>query len=118
MTANYRDSTSYVSTSSLANDYTSMKNYSKTGFQSVPVGSLMKLSVSQGGERYFSAAPSFEARLDNYRIAPPSKTPISIGDDGAGNTSSGSMLSVEGSAPISNGDYYTLNSGAYKLNPQ
>lgn len=116
MTSNYRDFTSYVSTSSRANDYTSLQDYSVTGFQSVPPGSLMKLTVAPGGDKFFSTAPSFQARMDNFRIAPPSKTPISIGGDDA-SMSGSAMMATEGSRPVSNGDYYTLGSGAYKLNP-
>ena len=114
MTSNYRDFTSYVSSSSRANDYTALGDYSSTGFQSVPPASLMKLTVAAGGEKYFSTAPSFQARLDSFRIAPPSKTPVSLGDNNA--SSSGTMMmSAEGMRPINNGDYSTL-SGSYKMN--
>lgn len=114
MTSNYRDFTSYVSTSSKANDYTSLADYSSTGFQSVPTFSLMKLSVAPGSEKYFSSAPAFQARLDSFRIAPPSMTPVSLGDDNA--SSSGTMMmNAEGMRPINNGDYSTL-SGSYKMN--
>ena len=115
MTSNYRDFTSYVSSSSRANDYTPLGNYSTTGFQTVPPSSLMKLTVAPGGEKYFSTAPSFQARLDNTRIAPPAKTPITIGMDTP--TASGStMMSVEGVRQVTNSDYASLG-GAYKLNP-
>jgi hypothetical protein len=115
MTSNYRDFTSYVSTSSKANDYTSLGDYSLTGNQSVPSSSLMKLSVAPGGDKFFSTAPTFQSRLDSFRIAPPSKTPVSLGDDNA-SASGTMMMSAEGMRPISNGDYQSLGS-SYKMNP-
>lgn len=115
MTSNYRDFTSYVSSSSKANDYTQLQNYSNTGFQSVPPSSLMKLTVAPGGDKFFSTAPSFQARLDSFRIPPPSKTPISIGDDSS--SSSGTvMMAAEGMRQVAGGDYAPLG-GAYRLNP-
>lgn len=115
MTSNYRDFTSYVSTSSRANDYTVLQDYSSTGFQSVPSSSLMKLTVAPGGEKFFSTAPSFQARMDNFRIAPPAKTPISIGDDNIGMSGS-TMMAAEGMRQVAGSDYAPLG-GAYKLNP-
>ena len=112
MTSNYRDFTSYVSTSSKANDYTTLNNYSN---EVVPSSSLMKLSVAPGGDKFFSTAPTFQSRLDSFRIAPPSKTPVSLGDDNA-SASGTMMMSAEGMRPISNGDYQSLGS-SYKMNP-
>lgn len=115
MTSNYRDFTSYVSTSSRANDYTALQDYSTTGFQSVPPSSLMKMSVAPGGEKFFSTAPSFQARLDSFRIAPPAKTPVSLGDD-TGTPSGTMMMAAEGARRVTGGDYAPLG-GAYRLNP-
>jgi len=85
--------------------------------QSAPPSSVLKLSVAAGGEKYFSAAPGFQARLDNFRIAPPVKTPINIGDDGSASSSNTNMMAAEGGRTGFSGDYYTLGQGAYKLNP-
>lgn len=115
MTSNYVDSTSYVSTHSRAGDYTSLATYVAAGYQSVPPTSLLKLTVAPGSVQYFSADQSFQSRNDNYRIAPPSKTPISIGrDDTAPATSV--MTASEGARPVVNSDYASLGGGAYKLN--
>lgn len=116
MTSNYRDFTSYVSSSSRANDYTALQDYSATGFQTVPPSSLLKLSVAPGSEMYFSTAPSFQARQDSYRIPPPAMTPISIGQDSS-SVSSSTMTSVEGSKYHSVGSDYASLGGAYKMNP-
>lgn len=114
MTSNYRDFTSYVSSSSRANDYSPIVDYKSAGFQSVPPSSVMKLTVAPGSDKYFSVAPSFQSRMDSFRIAPPSKTPVSIGDDGPTTTT---MTSAEGVRQINNSDYQSL-SDSYRLNPQ
>lgn len=116
MTSNYADSTSYVSTHSRANDYTSLANYVATGYQSVPPTSLLKLTVAPGSTQYFNADQTFQSRNDNYRISPPSKTPISIGRDDTVSAVS-TMMAAEGSRPVVSSDYASLGGGAYKMNP-
>jgi hypothetical protein len=115
MTSNYRDFTSYVSSSAVANEYTTLNNYSNNGFKEVPQFSMMKLSVAPGGEKYFSAAPSFQSRTDSVRIPAPSMTPIGITSHPE--VPSGSvMMSTEGNKQVSSSDYAFIG-GAYTLNP-
>lgn len=114
MTSNYKDSTSFVGDSSLANDFTMLQNYSSTGFQAVPQSSLLKLSVAPGNDKYFSAAPSFQARLDNFRIAAPAKTPINL----SGNGDSSFKMTGSEMPQINGSDYFTLGAGAYKMSSQ
>lgn len=114
MSSYYRDSTSYVSTSSRANDYSPISDYSQNGFQSVPRSSVMKMTVAPGGEKFFSVDPSFQTRLDSFRISAPVKTPVSISEDGYMGSSQ-TMMSSEGVKMPSNGsDYAYLSSGAYR----
>jgi hypothetical protein len=77
----YRDSTSYVSGSGIADDYTTLQNYRITGnSKAAPLNSVLKLSVAPGSTKYFSVAPIFQSRLDNFRIPPPAMTPIALTD--------------------------------------
>lgn len=114
-TSNYRDSTSFVSGSGKADDYTMLQNYSFSGnSQASPLQSVLKLSVAPGSAKYFSVAPSFQSRLDNFRIAPPAMTPVGL-TDGNGQSSSATMQSVEGGNYASSGEYARLGQ-TYKLN--
>jgi hypothetical protein len=116
MTSNYRDFTSYVSTNSRANDYTPIQDYSAAGIDSVPPSSLLKLSIAPGSAKYFSTAPSFQARLDNYRIPPPARTMVSLNDEATATPSGTVMMATEGLRQVAGGDYASLG-GAYKMNP-
>ncbi len=115
MTTNYRDYTTYVSTHSLAGEYSSVaQTYTSSGFQfSVPNNSLLKLQTAPGTEKYFSAAPQFQSRSDNFRIPPPAKTGINLGSSSDSNGSS----TVSEVVAVNGGDYFTLGE-SYKLNPQ
>lgn len=111
MTSNYRDFTSYV-VGSKANDYTVLSSYTDANMQSVPKMSLMRMTMAPGTDKFFSVAPSFQSRLDSFRIAPPASTPISIGDNNV--ASSGTMMSTsEGARPSSGVDYATMST-AYR----
>lgn len=112
-TSNFADYTSLVTSGNKSNDYVTAATYSGT-VTNVPKSSLLKLSVAPGSEKYFSAAPAFEQRLDNFRIPAPSRTPVVLDNSDA----SATMTMMSGaSATSGNGDYFTLGAGAYKLNP-
>lgn len=110
----YQDSTSYVSTNSLSNQYTPVVDYRDGGFQSIPTGSLLRLSVAPRTEKYFSTAPSFQSRLDNARIAAPDTVPVVLDDSGMTAPSSSAMLAPEGNKINASGDYFTLGN-SYRL---
>ena len=113
-TSNYKDYTSFVSTHARSNDYTQLNNYANVSMQTAPPSSVLKLSVAPGGEKYFSASPGFQARLDNYRISGPSRVPVVLDDTGTASQSANMMTA---DARVANsGDYATLG-GAYKLTP-
>ncbi|MDD4930877.1 MAG: hypothetical protein PHG66_01825 [Candidatus Colwellbacteria bacterium] len=115
-TSNYQDFTSFVSGSGKADDYTMLQNYTATGnSQAAPLQSVLKLSVAPGSDKYFSVAPSFQSRLDNFRIAPPAMTPIGL-TDGNASSSNATMQSVEGGNFAASGEYARLGQ-TYKLNP-
>lgn len=114
--ASYRDYTSYVSTSSKANDYTPLVQYSDVGMQSVPSSSLMKMSLAPGGNKFFSTAPSFQSRLDSYRIAPPAMTPVNLTTEQPAPLAQ-TMTSVEGMKSSYGSDYASIYSEAYRMNP-
>ena len=115
-TSNYQDFTSFVSGSGKADDYTMLQNYTATGnSQSAPLQSVLKLSVAPGSSKYFSVAPSFQSRLDNFRIAPPAMTPVGLTDSNT-HSSTNTMQSVEGGNFASSGEYSRLGQ-TYKLNP-
>ncbi len=80
--ANYRDSTSNVNiSSSHANDYISLQEYTTVANMYIPPQSLSRLNVVTGYESFFNSDPSFAQRTDNVRINPPSQTPVMIGYD-------------------------------------
>ena len=115
-TANYKDFTSFVGGSGLADSYTTLKNYTVTGnAQAAPLQSVLKLSVAPGSNKYFSVQPNFQSRLDNFRIAPPAMTPIGL-TDGTASDSTSTMQSVEGGNFASSSEYTRLGQ-TYKLNP-
>lgn len=68
--ATYRDSTSYVSNGNDSLGYTTLGNYQTAGTSNVPQSSLLLLSIAPANQKYFDASPSFQQRLDNYRITP------------------------------------------------
>ena len=70
------------------------------------------MPTTGGNQKYFSAAPGFEKRLDNFRIPQPSAVPISVTND---MFPKGAYAKIAG-AP--SGDYYNLRNGSYKMNPQ
>jgi hypothetical protein len=105
----YVDYTSNVSLTNKSNDFVTLGSYSDS-VPTVPQSSLLKLTVAAGNQKFFSAAPSFERRLDNFRIPQPASIPVSITNDVIG----GSAYSQVAAAPA--GDYYTLRNGAYKMN--
>ena len=111
MTSQYADFTSYVSSASKANDYSSLSQYEQVG-QDVPMKSLLKLSAAPGSVKYFSAASDFGQRLDSVRISPPAKTPVQITSGGG---IENKMLSAEGIRIPSGSDYASF-SNAYTLN--
>lgn len=115
-TSNYKDFTSFVSGNGKADDYTMLQNYSLSGnSQAAPLQSVLKLSVAPGSDKYFSVQPNFQARTDNYRIAPPAMTPIGLTENNAP-SSSATMQSVEGGNFAASGEYARLGQ-TYKLNP-
>lgn len=115
-TSNYQDFTSFVGGSGKADDYTMLQNYTATGnSQAAPLQSVLKLSVAPGSDKYFSANPSFQSRIDNFRIAPPAMTPIGL-TDGTASSSTITMASAEGGNFAASGEYARLGQ-TYKLNP-
>jgi hypothetical protein len=111
-TSNFADYTSLVTTGNKPSEYVTQGTYTGA-VTTVPKSSLLKLSVAPGNEKYFSAAPAFEQRLDNFRIPAPSKTPVVL-DNTDMNTN---MTMSMGGGSAGSGDYYALGAGAYKLNP-
>jgi len=107
----YADTTSNVSLSNKSNDYVNIADYSMST-PTIPQSSLLKLTVSAGNAKYFSAAPSFEQRLDNFRIPQPASIPVSLTNDTIGGSA---YANISGGT---SGDYYNLRNGAYKMNPQ
>ena len=115
-TSNFRDFTSFVGGNGKADDYTMLQNYSLSGnSQAAPLQSVLKLSVAPGSDKYFNVQPSFQARNDNYRIAPPAMTPIGLSENTT-QVSSATMQSTEGGNFASSGEYARLGQ-TYKLNP-
>lgn len=113
-TSNYQDFTSFVNGVGKADDYTMLQNYTATGnSQAAPLQSVLKLSVAPGSDKYFSVQPNFQSRLDNFRIAPPSMTPVGLAD-GTASSSTATMQSVEGGNFASSGEYARLGQ-TYKL---
>ena len=105
----YLDSTSFISTSK-SNDYAMLGNYNVSS-QTVPQSSLLKLSVAPSNQKYFSAAPSFEQRIDNFRIPMPALTAINLETDVSGycaNTS-GPYASVGGCSAPSDSQNTAMN---------
>lgn len=82
MTSNYADSTSNVSTKNKTGDYIQVDQYN-SHINRVPRSSLLKLSVAPSQQKYFSIAPGFEQRLDNYRIPPSSRSPVMLDSTGS-----------------------------------
>ncbi len=116
MTSNYQDFTSNISVNK-SNDYVSLGNYSAST-PTVPQSSLLKLTVAPGNEKYFSAAPSFEQRLDNFRIPAPATWKISLTENEAGyNPNTQGAYALAGPNTSNNGDYSTLGNPSYKMRP-
>ena len=114
-TSNYNDTTSYVSASGKANDYTPLQTYSDVGnSQAAPLQSVLKMSVAPGSQKYFSVAPSFQSRLDNFRIAPPSMTPVMVASNSYNDPPD--SRKPEDTNFASSGDYANLGQ-SYKLTP-
>ena len=114
MTSNYQDFTSNISVNK-SNDYVSLGNYSGS-MPTVPQSSLLKLTVAPGNEKYFSAAPAFEKRLDNFRIPMPASIPISLVSNEAGYSVQNSY-NYATAGPVNGGDYSTLGNPSYKMRP-
>jgi len=115
-TSNYRDSVSFVNGVGKADDYSTLQNYSDTGnSQSAPLSSVLKLSVAPGSDKYYSVQPSFQARMDNVRIAPPSMTPISIGTETVRPDSNTASVTGERGNFAMSSEYARLTQ-SYKLN--
>ncbi len=109
-TSNYADFTSLVATANKPNNYVTLGSY--MGNNTIaPKSSLLKLTVAAGSERYFSAAPAFEQRLDNFRIPAPAKTPVVLDNSDMNSSMTMSPAPLNVSA-----DYYSIQNG-YKLNP-
>lgn len=111
----YRDFQTTTSNNSRANDYCSVSEYNNC--MTVPQTSLLLMNVAPGSDKFFSASPAFQARPDNFRIVPPAKVPINLGDEVVAPTATVMMSTREGQVPRNNCDYYSLSQGAYKLNP-
>jgi hypothetical protein len=116
--ATYNDLLSNVSTNK-ANDYVSLSTYSAS-VPTVPQSSLLKLTVAPDSIKYFSAAPSFEQRLDNFRIPQPASVPVSLTGNDAGYSVVGSSAYATAgpqqmSASMAN--YQMLGQNSYKLRP-
>src|SRR5580698_4510918 len=109
-TSNFADFTSLVATNNKPNQYVTLGDY--MGNNTVaPKSSLLKLSVAPGSDKYFSAAPAFEQRLDNFRIPAPAKTPVVLDNSDMSSTMTMSPAPLNVSA-----DYYSIQNG-YKMNP-
>ena len=92
--ATYSDYTSLVS-SNVAGDYTTLGSYN-TSAATVPQSSMLKLSVAPSNQKYFSTAPTFEQRLDNFRIPQPASVPVSLTSNDAGYTPSNGAYALAG----------------------
>lgn len=115
-TSNYQDYTSFVSGNGKADDFTMLQNYSNTGnSMAAPLQSVLKLSVAPGSDKFFSVNPSFQSRLDNYRIPPPAMTPISLAD-GTASSSSATMMSAENPGNFAASGEYARLGQTYRLN--
>jgi len=79
--ATFRDSTSYVSNGNDSLGYTTLGNYQTAGTSNVPQSSLLLLTIAPSNQKYFSASPTFQQRLDNYRIPPSTQVAVNLTTD-------------------------------------
>ena len=77
----YRDSTSYVSSGNDSLGFTTLGNYQLAGTSNVPQSSLLLLSVAPSNIKYFDPSPTFQQRLDNYRLAPTTQVAVNLTTD-------------------------------------
>jgi hypothetical protein len=81
MAATYRDATSYVSNGNDSLGFTTLSNYQTAGMSNVPQSSLLLMTVAPANQKYFSIDPSYQARLDNYRITPSTQVAVNLTTD-------------------------------------
>jgi len=118
--SNYSDTSSFVGGNGNSDDYTMLKNYTMTGnSHSAPFQSALKMTVSESNKKYFSASPIYQERIDNFRIPPPSMTPIGLTSDSS-STENCSAQPTPADQPAqqtfaSSGEYSRLGQ-TYKLN--
>ena len=79
--ATYRDSTSYVSNGNDSLGYTTLGNYQVAGVSNVPQSSLLLMSIAPSNQKYFDPSPSFQQRLDNYRMTPTTQVAVNLTND-------------------------------------
>ena len=77
-TARTRDTTNFVSSGNDALSYTSLQNYQAAGTNNVPQSSLLLMTVAPSSIKYFDPTPTFQTRLDNYRIPPSTQVPVNL----------------------------------------
>jgi hypothetical protein len=80
-TATYRDSTSYVSQGNDSLGFTTLGNYQTAGMSNVPQSSLLLLTIAPANQKYFSASPSYQQRLDNFRLPPSTQVAVNLTTD-------------------------------------
>lgn len=113
MSSLLKDHLPNVSAGAISDNYVAIGDYQ---LNQIPQSSLLKLSVSAGNEKYFSTAPAFEQRTDSTRIPPPRLIPVSVSADNGLVQNVQQALKLDHQAQVSS-DYYTLESGAYKMSP-
>ena len=119
-TSTYADATSYVSLKNKSGDFITLGTYNGKSME-VPRSSLLKLTVAPANQKYFSIAPGFERRLDNFRIPAISLSPVildkSSGCDKMSMMSSSPNTNTACALATSNtSDYYSIGGSAYGMN--
>jgi len=125
MSSNYSDTSSFVGGNGKSDEYTMLQNYTMSGnSQAAPFQSALKMTVPSASQKYFSITPVFQERIDNFRIAPPSMTPIGLTSDSTCSSQNSSVAAATtdvtgtttGQTFASSGEYARLGQ-TYKLNP-
>jgi hypothetical protein len=113
--AQYIDYTSSISTNK-SSDYTTAGNYNDN-MPTIPSSSLLKLTVAPSNTKFFQATPSFQQRLDSFRIPQPASYEVSLSNSAGYNTSDSGAYASAGNVDSGSGDFQSLGKANYKMRP-